>query len=266
MASVLSGHLAYVSPADILKILTAGQQSGRLMLQKDENRESAEVYLQNGKITHCVCGNYLGEPAFKEMILWTSGKFAFDAGMTSSQITIDKDTKEMLAEGSSLSEVWRRVNSLIPSFSTKAKLTGHEPAHHIKLKGPDWEVIHILEKGERTISEMAQQLKMKDIEVASIVFTLVQEDVVQMGEVEKPAPKEAVSKTFFDNLENELIQLMGPVASIIIDDVIEAYGESRSGFPKEKVASLVESISNEIYDPQKQVAFQQLMLRQIRSL
>lgn len=266
MASVLSGQLLYIGVPEILKLLVSGQQTGRLTLQKDENRETAEVFLAEGKIVHCICGNYLGEPAFRELILWTSGKFAFEAGATSAQITIAKDSAEMLAESSSVAESWKRISSVIPSFSVKVRLTGNEPSHDVKLKGPDWEVIHVLEKGDRSITELAQQLKTKEIDVALTVYTLVQAGVVQLGEVERPTPKDAVSKDFFVNLENELIQLMGPVASIIIDDVVESFGESRSGFPKDKVAALVEAISNEIYDPQKQVAFQQLMLRQIRSM
>jgi hypothetical protein len=266
MANVLSGHLAYVDIIDVMKLLLGSQQSGRLLLQKEDSRETAEVYLTKGKITHAICGNFLGEPAFRELTLWRTGKFAFEPEATSAQITIDKDTGQLLNETGQYVEAWKRVSGVIPSFSVKVRMTGREPASHVKLKGPDWEVLNYLESGEHSISDIAALLKIKDIDAATLVFALIQAGVVEPGEAAKPVVKESVASDFFENLENELVQLIGPVASIIIDDVVEAFGESRKTFPKDKVPGLVESISNEIYDPQKQVAFQQLMLRQIRSM
>jgi len=266
MANVLSGHLAFIDIVDVVKLLSAGHQSGRLLLQKEDSRDTAEVYVTTGKITHAVCGNFLGEPAFRELILWRSGKFAFEPEATSAQITIDKDSGQLLDESAQYAEAWNRISHVIPSFAVRVKLTGNEPAGHVKLKGPDWEVLNYLEGGEHSVSDIAKLLKIKDMDAASIVFSLIQAGVVEPGEAGKPVTKESVPSDFFENLENELIQLMGPVASIIIDDVVEAFGESRKTFPKDKVAGLVESITNEIYDPQKQVAFQQLMLRQIRSM
>lgn len=266
MSSVLTGNLAYLEVINILKLLSSGSRDGKLILQKEDQREIGEIYLKGGKIVHAVCDTYLGEPAFNELILWRSGKFAFEPDATTNQQTIDKDTQQLLNEGAQFYQAWERIRHTIPSFNIKFKKTGQPPPPNVKLKGRDWEVLNLFESGEVSVSEAAQKLSMRDLDIAGIIHALIEAGVIAAGSLAQPVKKETLNENFFKNLENELIQLMGPVASIIIDDVVESFGEDRKSFPRDKVAGLVESISNEIYDPAKQVTFQQYMLKQIKSL
>ena len=266
MANVLSGNLAYIDVVNVLKLLVATDREGRLILQNDESRGNGEIYLTAGKIVHAICDPYLGEPAFQELILWRSGKFLFEAENIPTQRSIDKDTGELLAEGTQYFQATQKITRHIPSFRTKFKMTGHEPQPAIKLKGKDWEILHLLEHGEFSVTEMASKLNGKELEVGQTVYTLVEAGLIEGASFSKAAVKQSVDEKFFQSLQNELIQLIGPVASIIIDDVVETYGEDRKSFPKDKLPALIESISNEIYDPAKQVNFQQTMLKQIKSL
>lgn len=264
MANVLTGSLAYIEVIGILKLLASGDRDGRLYLQKDEHMETGEIYLSGGRIVHAVCGTYLGEPAFFELILWNHGKFAFDPEETTAQKTIEKETGQILSEGTQQYQAWQKVRHVIPSFAVKFKKTGQEAPTNVKLKGKDWDVLNAFESGEYSISDLATSLNMREMDVATITASLIDYGLIEVGAFGRPVMKEIVSDNFFTNLENELVQLIGPVASIIIDDVIEGFGETRMSFPKDKVPSLVEGISNEIYDPAKQVAFQQLMIKKIK--
>ncbi|KAB2881574.1 DUF4388 domain-containing protein [bacterium] len=266
MSSVLTGNLAYVEVIDILKLLASGDKDGKLLLQKEDARENGEIYLAGGRVVHAVCDNYLGETAFRDLVLWQSGKFAFEPGSTTTQKTIEKDTSQLLSESTALFQSWQKIHHLIPSFRIKFKQTGQEPHGSIKLKGNDWEILNALSDAELSVTELSQKMNMREMDIAAILYTLVEAGVVESGAETKPVRKEVVDEKFFKTVENELIQLIGPVASIIVDDVIEGFGESRSTFPKDKVAALVEGISNEIYDPAKQVSFQKFMFKQIKSL
>ena len=266
MSSVLTGNLAYIETINVLKLLASGDRDGKLILQKDDTRESAEVFLVGGRIVHAVCENYLGEPAFRELTLWTEGKFAFEPGATSTQKTIDKDTGQLLSEATLHYQAWQKISSHIPSFNTKFKKTGHEPSGSVKLKGKDWEVLNAIGDEPVSVLDLAQQLNAREMDVAGNLYTLVEADLLESAGTAKPVQREVVNEKFFKTVENELIQLIGPVASIIIDDVVDSFGEDRAGFPKDKVPAFVEGVSNEIYDPAKQVSFQQFMLKQIKSL
>lgn len=264
MANVLTGSLAYIEVIGILKLLASGDRDGRLLLQKDEHGETGEIYLSGGRIVHAVCGTYLGEPAFFELILWNRGKFGFDPEETSAQKTIEKETGQMLSEGTQQYQAWQKVCHVIPSFAMKFKKTGSEPPANVKLKGKDWEILNAFDAGDLSVAELSSKLNMREIDVAVITASLIDAGLVDVSASGRPVTKEVVGPDFFTNLENELVQLIGPVAAIIIDDVIEGFGETRLSYPKDKVPSLVEGISNEIYDPAKQVAFQQLMIKKIK--
>jgi hypothetical protein len=266
MAIVFSGNLAYLQAIHILKLLVSDNRSGKLILQNEDNRENGEIYLNGGRIVHAVCENYLGEPAFNELVHWRSGKFAFEPDTASFQETIGKETAQLLSESEMQVQAWQKISRHIPSFNVKFKGTGHTPHASVKLKAKDWDVLHALGEDEASVTELAAKLNQHEMDVAVILYNLVEADVIQAGVSAQPVPREVVDAKIFKAVENELIQLIGPVASIIIDDVIESFGESRSNFPKDKVPALVQGITNEIYDPQKQVTFQQFMLRQIKSL
>jgi predicted regulator of Ras-like GTPase activity (Roadblock/LC7/MglB family) len=80
---------------------------------------------------------------------------------------------------------------------------------------------------------------------------------------EKVPPELTVDETFFAQMEHELTKVMGPVATLIIDDEMAALGAAKDSFPRDRVAELVEKISSEITDEGKRASFQQTMLEAI---
>lgn len=78
-------------------------------------------------------------------------------------------------------------------------------------------------------------------------------------------PPEPVDGKFFDQLTRELARIMGPAASLVIEDEISALKETRATFPKARVAELVERASGSIRDETKRVQFQRVMAEVIRN-
>jgi predicted regulator of Ras-like GTPase activity (Roadblock/LC7/MglB family) len=77
---------------------------------------------------------------------------------------------------------------------------------------------------------------------------------------------EIVDSRFFDQLIRELARVIGPAASLIIEEEISALKETQATFPKARAAELVERVSLGIRDETKRVKFQQAMLAVIRKL
>jgi predicted regulator of Ras-like GTPase activity (Roadblock/LC7/MglB family) len=77
---------------------------------------------------------------------------------------------------------------------------------------------------------------------------------------EKVPPELTIDGTFFAQMEHELTKVMGPVATLVIDDEMAALGAAKDSFPRDRVAELVEKISAEITDEGKRASFQQTML------
>ncbi|MDH4136812.1 MAG: roadblock/LC7 domain-containing protein [Anaerolineae bacterium] len=78
------------------------------------------------------------------------------------------------------------------------------------------------------------------------------------------APSElTVDGDFFAQMEHELTKVMGPVATLIIDDGVAALGAAKDAFPRNRLAELVEKVSSEITDEDKRANFQQTVLEAI---
>ena len=61
-------------------------------------------------------------------------------------------------------------------------------------------------------------------------------------------PQETLSPDFFDHVTDELTQVIGPMASMILRDHVKALGESMEKFPKTRVTELLKTLSEEIPD------------------
>jgi predicted regulator of Ras-like GTPase activity (Roadblock/LC7/MglB family) len=73
-----------------------------------------------------------------------------------------------------------------------------------------------------------------------------------------------VNAAFLGQLEQELAREIGPMAALVIDEGIEALGESREFFPWDKVTHLVEKVSTEIADEGKRLRFTEATLQALR--
>ena len=61
-------------------------------------------------------------------------------------------------------------------------------------------------------------------------------------------PQETLSPEFFDRVTDELTQVIGPMASMILRDHVKALDESMEKFPKTRVTELLKTLSEEMPD------------------
>jgi hypothetical protein len=72
-----------------------------------------------------------------------------------------------------------------------------------------------------------------------------------------------VSAGLFDTLRIELIEAMGPMACIVIEERVRKLGYTMRGFPEQNWGSLIESVSEEILEPSMRKRFQQSLARRV---
>jgi general secretion pathway protein A len=75
-----------------------------------------------------------------------------------------------------------------------------------------------------------------------------------------------VAERFFHDLRMALIDAMGPMASIVLQDNVRRLGQSVADFPKKKLPFLIESIGSEILDPSLRQSFCSSALDRVREL
>lgn len=81
-----------------------------------------------------------------------------------------------------------------------------------------------------------------------------------------PLPVPLVSQQFFRELARASAAALGPLASVIVEDAVEAHGATIDAFPRSRAGYLVEAIAREIKDDRRRAEFQAHMLRLLREL
>ncbi|MBI5305796.1 MAG: MarR family transcriptional regulator [Chloroflexi bacterium] len=145
------------------------------------------------------------------------------------------------------------------------KLSSRELNSEVNLKPEAWRMLAQV-NGARTVTEIAQNLGIDAALAARSVEQLRQAGLLEPATGNLAAPQLTVDAQFFDWVAREFARVIGPMASIIIEDEIAALGETREQFPRDRIAELVEDISAEVRDDAKRLRFQQIMLDAIRKL
>ena len=80
-----------------------------------------------------------------------------------------------------------------------------------------------------------------------------------------PAEKKFLGENFFLKVENEFKKVVGPVASVIIDDKIEEFGSTRSSFPQDQTLSFIKALGEEIPRDGQKKEFIRVMMEVLSS-
>jgi hypothetical protein len=263
MAEGLTGSLAQLPLADLLKMLAAAGQTGRLELTS--GLDQGELYIARGEIVHAECDMRTGEGAFTRLAGWPNGQFRFEPQVPAPQRTIEKPLDRLLAETHRAATEREAIRRVVPNMDVVPHLSRKAPAPSITLEARDWELVAVI-NGERTAAEIASVLGADDMELARTLYRMKLGGLIEMASLPaaQPVARALAGAGFFQALTTAVAGALGPLAEIIIDDAVEDLGFTRATFPRDTVAALAERISSEIREPDKRVKFQQTMLQMLR--
>jgi hypothetical protein len=146
----------------------------------------------------------------------------------------------------------------------KFKLSSRDISGEINLGPEAWRILTNAD-GSRTVEEIARAIGVDTTAAIRTAESLLRAGVLEVASA-GTVVKLTVDAAFFDRVTRELARAMGPLASLIVEDEVSAMDESRESFPRERIAELVERISESIRDANKRVQFQQVMLDAIRQI
>lgn len=146
------------------------------------------------------------------------------------------------------------------------KLVEEEPSGYIDIGVNDGKGSGIIFFGDGDIQDSILDEKRGDIlygedalvkildlcETNGAVFNVYKTDMMATSST---VASEPVDGGFFDNFSQELTTIMGPMATLIIDEIVEDMGEDRDTFPRNRVDELIEKVSKEVSDPSQQSDF-----------
>ena len=262
MPETFSGSLSQFKVIDIVRLLTSEGKTGVLSLQR--GKEKGEIYVNKGALVHAICKDGVGEEAVFAILTWADGNFNFNPNLTSDEKTIDKNTPSMLEEKIKQLEEWQQIKEIISSRDIVFKLSSKRAPDEVRLKHDSWSVLSQID-GKKTVGDISDELKMGEYETARNLYQLFSSGLVEVASTPQRKSRKVVDGGFFDLVEKELAEIIGPMAPVILDEEIRELGEERSSFPVEKVSLLVEKVSGEIADDSQRIAFQKMALSALRA-
>ncbi|MEO6398117.1 MAG: DUF4388 domain-containing protein, partial [Tepidiformaceae bacterium] len=167
MSEGLSGSLAQLPLRQLLKMLAAGEQSGRLELRSGP--DVAHLFMRSGMVVHATADAVFGDAAVSTALGWASGSFRFEPGILPPEISITAPLEQLLAEGSrqvSEREMLRRV---IPSPDVVPRLATKLPAESMTITAADWNVLSKID-GVATVGQLARELERSDLEAVRAFY------------------------------------------------------------------------------------------------
>jgi hypothetical protein len=250
MSETFLGELSKTKFFDLIKPLLVERKTGLLKIEGDED---GEIYLEAGNIIHARTVLSFGEEAFISIMNWQTGKATFQPNVASQEKTIFTGTENLLLNWNYKKEEWEKIRMVIPSPNAIFQISLQHHSEDKNIKGDQWNVL-ALANGTRTVLEIAKILKWDEFKTSKVICQLAQEKVLEIGR------GETINRGFFQTVEKELKNVMGPIATIIIDDLLTELGENKESFPQDRALAFVETLSKEVSDEKKRREFKKTMM------
>ena len=100
------------------------------------------------------------------------------------------------------------------------------------------------------------------IELKNVLSKLFKLNLILKGKKSVPT----VKKDFFDFMESELADAIGPMARVVISDVVNELGETIDLFPINRLTELLEKISSKLFVGDQKRDFVKVMLKNLESI
>jgi len=173
------GSLNELPLSDIVQLVAASGKTGMFAMTRAS--EKGYVYLQNGHITHAKLGEVEGEDAIYALALWNQGMFQFSPGVEIEARTISRSNTNLLLEAARRSDEWKILSRKIPGTDSVPVLVSREGANGpVTLTPLEWRVVTKAD-GQRSIEEIARDLKTSAFDIAKTLYGLVTAELVTIS-------------------------------------------------------------------------------------
>ncbi|MBN2088024.1 DUF4388 domain-containing protein [candidate division KSB1 bacterium] len=263
MTETLTGMIDQMSLIEILKLIHSGKMSGRLMMTNSYAK--GELYVKEGEIMHCLTGSSLGETALAAMLGWIEGRFKFESGIDAPDISIDTPTTQLLKDSTQKIQDWQHIKKVVSSVHDIFVLASGTTGGNVNLAAQEWEILSQV-NGSRTVGEIMELTGKDEYRVAKVLYQLSSTGLLK--KLDKPLhPTTAtVDKGILEAVEKNYTNIMGPMASIIMEEALEELDVTLDAFPQNKIAAFIEKISLDIKNEDQRLNFSQKMLELLKNL
>lgn len=236
MANRLQGQLSEGGLASLLQYLAHNRVSGCLELT--HKAVLGRVFFAQGQLTHALCADLIGVPAVSDMLGWPRADFVFRGGAPSPQRSIQGSLDALLLEAAYRADA-HSFDTALGEQSILQPLPLPSQESSVALSLGALRLLRLLD-GQKALGAVASRLGVPFEEVKRAARELLQQSLAQV--VTDPL----VPATFLAELTGLLIEFMGPIAEVVLDDTLFELGLSAPALPERAVSRLIEALSGQL--------------------
>jgi CheY-like chemotaxis protein len=176
----IEGSLSQLSIPDLMQILGMNRRSGRLNLERGNER--GEIIVAEGRPVNARMGRAEGEKALFRLMVWSEGTFTFAPGGSGGKVRIHRAMDDALLEAMRQADELNRLLPGLPPRNTRLVLAPE--ADLTKDQHPVTAQVMELLRQPRALGEVLDLAPATDLEVLGVLSTLLQKGVARMAEGE----------------------------------------------------------------------------------
>ncbi len=179
------GSLTEFQLPDIVQFLNGARKTGALKLVGGE--ETGEIYFEKGRIIHALLGDQAGEEAVYALVLWNSGEFLFEPGITTDENTVNKGNTSLLIEAARRRDEWAVISKQIPSVDWIPEFVipdENETGGQINLNTSEWILLSKID-GKRSLKAIAHAADLSIFHTGRLLYGLVSTKLIRLRKPEE---------------------------------------------------------------------------------
>jgi len=259
---ILNGNLSYFNLSGLLRFLYSNKLTGVLHVRR--NDKTIDIHVLSGKTIGV-------EPASKDSIAqlieistWLKGDFSFELVSEENltrNITVPHDQLTLLI--AKKEKEFKEIKSSLPPMNAVLVMSPAGQSGEIRLQPNEWNLLSKVD-GKRTMEEIVHMLELDDLSIFSMVVKMIQKGILKVAGGESPeeaeileeggeeggpllsSPTDIVPEPKMKGLEKIFMRYVGPMGTIILDEILESLRLNRAEIPQEMLPSLIEKMSEEI--------------------
>jgi Domain of unknown function (DUF4388) len=236
MDETLQGPLSKGVLVNVTQYLAMNQSTGCLTLRRPQG-EQGQLYVEAGYVVHVALGGHQDVRATALLLEWQEGSYTFRPNVTT-LATMRSSLERLLLEAVMYADVSKKKGHY-PFYEDSiltAKLLQKDQVVKVSLRA-----VQLLPQldGLRTLGEIAKALRLELSDVLGAANELYQQQLADNR-------ASTLSSDFITSLKALLVNLMGPIGEIVVDDALYTLGVTTQALPKRVIPTLLRDLENEL--------------------
>ena len=228
---VMQGQLDDGVLANLLQYLSLNQAGGRLFLRHLQGMQG-EVFFERGQVVHVVAHPLTGVEALSRLLGWHDGQFQFQVGVEASERSVSGQVGSLLLEAS-----YRADHAVQPQepLDEGAILVPRSPDLYTEREALTLKAIQLLRNldGVQSLGDIALSSGRPIAELMAAAEELRSQGLAELAVVP------LASRDFLTDLTRLMVDLMGPMGEIVVEDALYDLGLKPEALPRMVVGDLV---------------------------